>query len=93
MKQPVWAALCVGAVVSGCSGTGTTGSDQIITTLPEGVLAIAAPNQNLNAVRISPTDGCYEYRYVGAVETTFLPLRSKDGRPICSRAPDPETTA
>jgi len=56
--------------------------------LPEGVLAIAAPFQDLNAVMIDPTDGCYVYRHAGPVETTFLPLRTKGGRPICTRLPE-----
>lgn len=60
-------------------------SDGFIKELPEGVLAIAAPYQDLAAVRIDPADGCYVYRHVGPVETTFLPLRSVRGRPI---APD-----
>jgi hypothetical protein len=33
-----------------------------------------------------PEDGCYWYRYVGPVETTYLPLRTIEGRPICTRA-------
>nr|WP_232222872.1 hypothetical protein [Sulfitobacter guttiformis] len=60
-------------------------SDDFFTELPEGVLAIAAKNQDLTSVRIDPADGCYVYRYVGPVETTFLPLRADNGRPICSR--------
>lgn len=60
-------------------------SDQFIKTLPEGVLAIVAPKQDLNAVRIDPATGCYEYRYVGPVETTYLPLRTLNGSPICTR--------
>lgn len=57
--------------------------------LPEGVLAIVATNQDLTAVKIEPSDGCYVYRHVGPVETTFLPLLTSDGRPICTVLPDP----
>lgn len=56
----------------------------LLRTVPEGVIAIAAPNQNLDEVRINEADGCYEYVYRGPVETTFLPLRTPDGRPICN---------
>lgn len=56
-----------------------------IETLPESVAAIAAPGQDLTAVRLLPEDGCYVYRHVGPVETTFLPLRTVEGRPICTR--------
>jgi len=69
---------------SGQTGTSTEG---FIKELPEAVLEIAAPFQDLNAVRIEPTDGCFVYRYVGPVETTYLPLRSKRGNPICTRQP------
>ncbi|WP_439117824.1 hypothetical protein [Nereida ignava] len=54
-----------------------------IQELPEEILAIAAPYQDLTAVMINPSDNCYVYRHVGVVETTLLPLRTLDGRPIC----------
>jgi len=60
-------------------------SAQFISTLPQGVIDVAAPNQDLTRVKIDPIDGCYVYRHVGPVETTFLPLRSTKGNPICSR--------
>nr|WP_245759299.1 hypothetical protein [Tranquillimonas alkanivorans] len=53
--------------------------------LPQGLAALAAPGQNLQAVRLRPEDGCYWYRYVGPVEITMLPLRTIDGQPICNR--------
>lgn len=64
---------------------GSVPNSQYIHQLSEGVLAIAAPYQDLEAVMIDPSDGCYLYRYVGPVETTFLPLRTVNGNPICSR--------
>lgn len=67
--------------------------DGFVKELPEDVLALAAPFQDLNAVRIEPADGCYYYRYTGPVETTFLPLRTRDGRPICTRGPDTPASA
>lgn len=63
-----------------------------IKELPEDVLAIAAPFQDLNAVMIDPTDGCFVYRHAGPVETTFLPLRTVGGRPICTRLPEQSET-
>lgn len=57
-----------------------------IQEVPEGVLSIAAGGQDLTAMKIDPIDGCYTYRHIGPVETTFLPLRAKNGRPICTRA-------
>lgn len=47
--------------------------------------AMAAPYQDLQSVRLRPEDGCYWYRHVGPVETTLLPLRTADGRPICTQ--------
>lgn len=47
--------------------------------------AMAAPYQDLQSVRLRPEDGCYWYRHVGPVETTMLPLRTVDGRPICTQ--------
>lgn len=67
----------------------TAGSDPgFISELPEGVVAAAAPFQDLTSVIVRPEDGCYWYRHTGPVETTFLPLRTRDGRPICARAPE-----
>lgn len=56
-----------------------------VENLPEEVIALAAPYQNLQAVRLNE-DGCYWYQHVGQVETTMLPLRTVDGQPICYRA-------
>jgi hypothetical protein len=61
--------------------------------LPDELVALAAPYQSLEAVRLSPDDGCYLYRHEGPVETTLLPLRTSEGRPICVQRPsDPSTT-
>jgi hypothetical protein len=73
-------------VLSAC--VETTGGDpnapQIVTEIPEPVRAAAAPFQSLAVVERRP-DGCYWYQHVGPVETTFLPLRTVEGRPICVR--------
>lgn len=53
--------------------------------VPEAVVAAAAPSQNLQAVMLREEDGCYWYRHSGPVETTFLPLRTREGRTICIR--------
>lgn len=77
------------AFVAACSTTGPASGDGNIRTLaklPDGVVEIAAPYQDLSAVRIMPEDGCYWYRHEGPVETTYLPLRTTEGRPICTRA-------
>jgi hypothetical protein len=92
MHRSIWlsgaAILFLAACETGSTGT-TQRSGQFIQNLPEAVLAIAAPYQDLSAVRIDPANGCFVYRHVGPVETTFLPLRSVKGRPICKKAADP----
>lgn len=50
----------------------------------EELIAMVEPTQSLASVRILPEDGCYWYRYSGPVETTYLPLRTTEGRRICS---------
>lgn len=68
------------------AGTASSGGDpDLVATLPDAVAAMVAPGQNLQAVRLSPDDGCYYYRWDGPVETTFLPLRTRAGNPICTR--------
>ena len=91
MRTSVWlwgGATLLLAACDGFEGGFGDPSGQFISELPEGVLAIAAPYQDLKAVRIDAADGCYVYRHVGPVETTFLPLRAVNGRPICTRGPD-----
>jgi hypothetical protein len=75
-------------IASGCTPTTTasSGDPQFLAEVPEAVRAAAAPFQNLSAVQLR-ADGCYWYRHSGPVETTDLPLLTREGRPICTRAP------
>lgn len=74
--------------------SGTSESDPgLVDELPEEVRALADPDQNLSVVRIMPEDGCYWFQWRGPVETTFLPLRTRDGRMICTRENEPELVA
>ena len=71
-------------LLAACDDTGVNnGSGDPVSNVPEGVAAVADPSQDLTTVRVDPATNCYEYRYTGPVETTFLPLRTVDGRPIC----------
>ena len=58
------------------------------TGLPEAqtvqLRAMAAPYQDVESTVLRPEDGCYWYRHVGPVETTMLPLRTPEGRTICT---------
>ena len=74
-------------ILAACDDIPGSSEYRFINPLPENVVNLAAPNQNLDAVRVDPIDGCLVYLYEGPVETTFLPLRSKTGQPICTRTP------
>lgn len=76
------ALLVLGACDVGPDNTRNT-DPRFIKELPEAVTSIAAPFQNLEAVVLLPEDNCYWYNHTGPVETTLLPLRTKQGRPIC----------
>ena len=94
MQRSGWLAAMM--VLAGCAvadGPATDPDTGFIEDLPEGVVAIAAPYQNLRAVRISPEDGCYWYLHDGPVESTLLPLRTVQGNPICTEAGLPPATA
>lgn len=84
MTTRLFLAMLGVAAFGGCTDT-TGGNDGFIRTLPEEIVALAAPNQDLKSVQLREADGCYWYRHVGPVETTMLPLRSAEGRPICTR--------
>ena len=63
----------------------TAAGPAFLEDLPEGLAEAAAPGQPMDRIIIDAADGCYWFEYVGRVETTFLPLRTAAGRPICSR--------
>lgn len=81
-------------IVLGLALAAMFGLAACVNTTPEGeteqvseqVRELAAPGQDLSQVRLE-SDGCYWYRYEGPVETTFLPLLTRDDRMICVRAP------
>lgn len=86
MKKTVLGCGLAAMMLSGCMDATGANTDGLLATVPEEVIAIAGPNQNLEAVRVNPVDGCFEYRHIGPVETTFLPLRTAKGNPICTKA-------
>lgn len=96
MKYRVLLLTGVISVLSACASVSSqedVPEDPFIDELPEAVLAIAAPFQDVSRVMINPTDGCYIYEHTGPVETTFLPLRTVRGRPICTALPDESETS
>jgi len=98
MKARMIGAIASLVVLSACSASGINvngGTNSgFIDDLPEAVIVMAAPFQDLEAVRLLPEDGCYWYRHVGPVETTMLPLRTVRGNKICTQPrPEPTTTS
>lgn len=79
MKKKTAFLLFAPVILAACAESVATGN------LPEEVVSIAAPNQDLASARVLPEDGCYWYSHKGPVETTLLPLRTKAGRPICTK--------
>lgn len=70
-------------VLGACTAPGTTPT-QAPGEVPEAVALLAAPWQDLSTARLRPEDGCYWYEHDGPVERTLLPLRTPEGRPICT---------
>lgn len=82
--------LCLIAVLSALAGCGGTPLPPVpaepsffLETVPPEVVMMADPYQDLQAVRLKPEDNCYWYQHEGPVEATLLPLRTREGRPIC----------
>jgi hypothetical protein len=79
-------ALGAALLLSACvSSTPPENASPFMEELPEGLAEVADPSQNLGAVLILPEDNCYWYQHTNAVESTYLPLLTRDGRPICSQ--------
>lgn len=71
--------------VAGCAlPQDNVGKDaKTIGAVPDKVLAMAGPDQDLSTVHLRPEDGCYWYEHSGPVETTVVPLRTASGSLIC----------
>ncbi|WP_076445118.1 hypothetical protein [Roseivivax lentus] len=83
MKTKCLAALSAALLLGACA---EMSDGAPVTPLPEAVVAIAAPYQDLTTARLRSEDGCYWYSHAGPVETTLIPLRTAAGNPICSSA-------
>lgn len=76
--------ILLGVALGACSETlsNSQGSGGL-PPVPEQIVALAAPNQDLSTARLRPADNCYWYMHSGPVEDTLLPLRTSGGNPIC----------
>jgi uncharacterized protein YcfL len=74
-------------ILAGCSSSTSVSGNAAtrVGNVPDAVVDLAAPGQNLASARLLPEDGCYWYEHSGPVETTLLPLRTTAGNPICSK--------
>ncbi len=86
MKKSTFWWIGTPVFLAACASAPEVTPEGFMLELPEEIIAIAAPYQDLSAVRVDPATGCYVYRHIGPVETTLLPLRTVDGRPICTEA-------
>lgn len=87
MRPSIPLVLAALTLAAGCAPTmEPSARPETIGNLPENVVALAAPNQDLSTARRLPEDGCYWYEHSGPVETTLVPLRAEGGRPICTKA-------
>jgi len=84
LKQKIIVAVAL-SLTAGCAiqPTGPGDSADRRGKVPEAVIAMAAPDQDVATARLVPEDGCYWYKHSGPVETTLLPLRTANGNPIC----------
>ncbi|MBF9043900.1 hypothetical protein HKCCE4037_11220 [Rhodobacterales bacterium HKCCE4037] len=83
MMSKVWLALGASVALAGC--VSTTPAGQFEEELPAEVLGLVAPGQDVNSVRLE-SDGCYWYLHRGPVESTYIPLLTRDQRMICVTA-------
>lgn len=58
--------------------------DGTLAVVPESVLGLAAPYQDVSQVKLDPQTNCFWYLHAGPVEDTYLPLRTANGNPICA---------
>lgn len=86
MHRPVRGLLCAGALMSAsaCATVPASTPQAPEVTIPQEVVAMADPRQNLFTARLRAEDNCYWYAHSNPLETTLLPLRTIDGRPICA---------
>jgi hypothetical protein len=85
LKQKMIGAVAL-SLTAGCAvqPTGPGDAAKQGGNVPEAVIAMAGPDQDVATARLVPEDGCYWYEHSGPVETTLLPLRTANGNRICT---------
>ncbi|MEJ6395268.1 hypothetical protein V8J82_18550 [Gymnodinialimonas sp. 2305UL16-5] len=82
MNIKIW--LAAGSVVALAGCVTPTPQGQVEELSPE-VLSLIAPGQDPSTARLE-ADGCYWYLHRGPVESTYIPLLTRDQRMICVTA-------
>lgn len=67
--------------------------DGSLVVVPPKLIELAAPHQDVSVVKLDPETYCFWYLHRGPVEDTFLPLLTRQGRPICALKPEAEAEA
>lgn len=85
LKQRIMVVVTLSLTV-GCAiqPTGSGDAADRRGNVPETVIAMAAPDQDVATARLVPEDGCYWYEHSGPVGTTLVPLRTPNGNRICT---------
>ena len=89
MRRTYFFLLAVGSIAA-CDTVRGPDGERYLREVPPGVTTLAAQFQDLEKVVLREDDNCYWYSHSGPVETTLLPLRTKNGRPICAAVPADE---
>ena len=72
-------AIAAATILAGCVQPTPEGEVEV---LPAEVLALVAPGQDPASARLE-ADGCYWYLHRGPVESTYIPLLTREQRMIC----------
>lgn len=79
MRSAIFCFIATSAVLTACSAPVSESKP----LLPDSVLSVVGPNQDLENTKIDDETGCVYYLHNGQVETTWIPLRSETGGSIC----------
>ena len=70
--------------IAGCAAVEPTTSQEPVIAIPQAIVNIADPRQDLKTARLREQDNCYWYLHANPLEVTLVPLRTIEGRPICA---------